>query len=160
MQSPFHRILRLTLAVAVALVIPAATASAVDFGVRAGIYDDAGEPFIGGELLFPLTRSWYLNPNLEYVLVDDGDLITINGDVHYDFDVDFSGYVWAGGGLAVISDDREFPRRRRDDDDTDIGVNLLGGVGWKTGSNLVPYVQGKVILADDNEFVAAFGIRF
>lgn len=160
MQNPLTRIIRFPLVAVFALVLPAASASAVEVGIRAGVYDDADEPFVGGELLFPISRSWYFNPNLEYVLVDDGDLITINGDVHYDFDVDFPGYVWVGGGLAVISDDREPPRRRRGGDETDVGVNLLGGVGWRTGSSLVPYLQGKVILADDNELVFAFGLRF
>jgi hypothetical protein len=147
------------LAAAVALAFPAAPASAVDFGLRAGVYDDAGEAFVGGELLFQLSPRWYFNPNLEYVFVDNGDLVTINGDVHYDFPVDFNGYVWAGGGLALISDDREFPRRRRDDDDTDVGANLLAGVGWRA-NGMVPYLQGKLILADETEAVFGFGLRF
>ncbi len=147
------------LAAALALALPADPASAVDFGLRAGVYDDADEVFVGGELLFQLAPRWFFNPNLEYVFVDDGDLITVNGDVHYDFPVDFNGYVWAGAGLAVISDDRPRPPRRRDDDDTDVGVNLLAGVGWRA-NGLVPYIQGKVILADETEAVLAFGLRF
>jgi hypothetical protein len=148
------------LAAALAFAAPAGPASAVDFGVRAGVYDDAGEAFVGGELLAQLSPRWFFNPNVEYVFVDDGDLITVNGDFHYDFPVDFNGYVWAGGGPALILDDREFPPRgREDDDDTDLGVNLLGGVGWRA-DGLVPYVQGKIILADETEAVLAFGLRF
>jgi len=147
------------LAAALALAVPAGPASAVDFGVRAGVYDDAGEAFVGGELLFQLAPRWFFNPNLEYVFVDNGDLITVNGDVHYDLPVDFNGYVWVGGGPALILDDRDFPGRRRDDDDTDVGFNLLGGVGWRT-DGVVPYLQGKVILADETEAVFAFGLRF
>ncbi len=55
------------------------------------------------------------------------------------------------------------PRRRRagrnDDDETDLGLNLLGGIGWQLES-FVPYFQGKAILADDSEAVLAVGVRF
>lgn len=149
------------LAAAVAFALPASPASAVDFGVRGGFYDDADAGFVGGELLFQLSPRWYFNPNAEFVFVDEGDLATVNGDFHYDFDVDFDGYVWAGGGPALILDDREFPgpRRNDDEDDTDFGANLLAGIGWNA-AGVVPYLQGKVILADETEAVVAFGVRF
>lgn len=152
----------LTLAAAAAFAIPAAPASAVDFGVRGGVYDDADSAFVGGELLFQISPRWYFNPNLEYVFVDDGDLFTLNGDFHYDFDTSGNVAVWAGGGPAVllIDDDDDRGRRRDDDDgDTDFGANLLAGVGMKSGA-VRPYLQGKVILADETEAVLAVGIRF
>lgn len=148
----------LTLAAALAAV----PAQAVDFGVRTGIYTDQSDAFLGGELLFQLAPRWYLNPNIEWVFVDDGDLFTVNGDVHYDFDVDFDGYVWAGGGVALISSDLDDDRPPLDDDDdndTDVGLNVLAGVGWRAGG-LTPYVQGKVIVADETEAVLAVGLRF
>jgi len=139
----------------------AAPAEAVDFGVRAGVYTDEGDGFVGGELLFPLTERWYFNPNVEWVFVDNGDLFTVNGDFHYDFDTDFNGYVWAGGGPALIVRDNDPPRRRggNDDAETDVGLNLLGGVGWQV-EGLTPYVQGKVLISDDSEAVLAVGLRF
>jgi hypothetical protein len=150
----------LTLVAAAALALPAEPASAVDFGIRAGIYDDADSAFVGADLLFQLSPRWYFNPNIEYVFVDDGDLFTVNGDFHYDFPVDFDGYVWAGAGAALISDDRDLPPRRRDDEqDNDFGLNLLGGIGWNV-NGMVPYVQGKLIVADDNEAVFGVGLRF
>jgi hypothetical protein len=42
--------------------------------------------------------------------------------------------------------------------DTDLGLNLLFGLGLK--GNVVPYVQGKVIVSDDTEFVIGIGVRF
>ncbi|HZI63388.1 MAG TPA: hypothetical protein VFE44_01340 [Thermoanaerobaculia bacterium] len=150
------------LMLAAALLAPAvATGADVDFGIRAGEYTDIGEPFIGVEINYPITRDWWFNPNLEYVLVDDGDLMTINGDFHYDFHVDRPLYVWAGGGPALIlSDQDDRPGRRDDDDDeNDFGLNLLGGVGFQAGP-VVPYGQIKAIVSDENEFVIAFGVRF
>lgn len=146
-------------ALTLALALAAAPAQAVDFGLRAGIYTDENDGFVGGELLFQLSDRWFLNPNFEWVFVDDGDLYTVNGDVHYDFDVRFDGYVWAGGGVALIFVDDDRPGRRSDDGETDVGLNVLAGVGWRAGA-VTPYVQGKVILADDSQAVLAFGLRF
>lgn len=145
----------LLLLTSLALVAPA---QAVDFGVRAGVYEDANEGFVGGELLIGIANPWYFNPNVEYVFVDNGDLITVNADFHYDFDVQAPLFVWAGGGPALIVSDRDRPGRD-DDGDTEVGANLLAGVGWQAGA-VVPYLQAKVILSDDSQAVLAFGVRF
>jgi hypothetical protein len=150
------------LAAATLVALPAPALADTDFGIRVGEYTDASEPFIGFELIHPLTRDIWFNPNFEYVFVDDGDLMTLNLDAHYDFDVDRPLYVWAGGGPALIFKNIDAPRGCRnceDDDETDFGLNLLGGVGFQAGA-LVPYVQGKAIVSDDNELVIAFGVRF
>lgn len=132
------------------------TSRAIDVGVRGGFYSDAEAGFIGAEVLTGLTRSWFLNPNFEYVFVDDGDLYTLNLDAHYDFPTRARSpfYLWAGGGPALIfSDDGR-------NDETDLGLNLLAGVGFGKGQALRPYVQGKVVIAEDTEAVLAVGIRF
>lgn len=145
----------------VLILVPGAARADVDFGLRAGVYTDVEDAFIGGEVLFPVGRAVFLNPNFEYVFVDDGDLYTLNLDFHYDFWSERDLSAWAGAGLAFIHSDFPPPRGRRDDDDdeTEFGVNLLAGLGLNRGT-LRPYVQGKVILADDSEFVAAVGVRF
>jgi len=142
-----------------ALLMPSAAQAAVDFGIRAGIYTDAEEAFVGGELLMPVARSVFFNPNIEYVFIQDGDLITFNADFHYDFWSDRALTVWAGAGAALINSDPPPQRRRDDDDETDFGVNILAGVGAVRGS-VRPYLQGKVVLSDDSEFVIAVGVRF
>jgi hypothetical protein len=144
------------LAVAGLFLIPSTARAELDFGVRGGFYDDADAGFIGGELLWGLTRQWYFNPNLEYVFVDNGDLMTLSADFHYDFPTRSPFYVWAGGGPAVILRDPDC----NSCSDTDFGLNLLGGVGFGKGQALRPYIQGKIILADDTEAVLAVGLRF
>ena len=143
---------------AVALLSPTAAGAAM-FGVRAGEYTEVGEPFIGLEFLTQVVRPeiWF-NPNFEYVLVDNGDLVTLNFDFHYDFDVPDPLLVWAGAGPALVYSQIDRPRGD-DDNETDIGLNLLGGVGWRVNS-LVPYLQAKALLSDENEFVVAVGLRF
>jgi len=122
------------------------------FGVRTGVYTEESAGFLGGEVVTSLSPSWYFNPNLEVALNGDRDVLTVNGDVHYDFFHDRPYWVWAGAGPAYI--------HREEGDTNDLGVNLLGGIGWKTRSKVSPYVQGKVTVSNDDEAVLAVGMRF
>ncbi|MBI2213989.1 MAG: hypothetical protein HYU52_10115 [Acidobacteria bacterium] len=142
----------LVLVAAICLFTPDAAAQ-VSFGLRAGQYTDIEEPMVGVELITKIAPHWYFNPNIEYVFVDDGDLVTFNADVHYDFTTGSNVLlVWAGGGLAVVHENIV-------ESDTNIGANILGGVGWRLGE-VIPYVQAKALLGDRDDFVVAGGIRF
>lgn len=133
------------------------SAQGVRPGVRLGVYTDAGDLFLGGELLVPVSPNIYFNPNIEYVFVENGSYVTFNGDFHYDIYLQDSPlFVWLGAGLAVLYFNPEGNR----DGDADVGANLLFGLGWETASRLIPYIQGKVILSDNTEFALGFGIRF
>jgi hypothetical protein len=141
--------------VAVALAAPARASAETRFGVRGGYYTDIGEPFLGAELLVPVARRIYFNPNFEYVFVEDLNYWTLNGDFHYDFPTHRPYYVWAGAGLGLLRADPPGP----DNSNTDAALNLLAGVGFKAGS-VVPYFQAKVIIKDGSEFALGFGVRF
>lgn len=161
MNRTIRRLLPVLLFAAALLAWPTDARAQWDFGVRGGVYTDAEAGFIGFEGLTQIGRSaWFFNPNVEVAFPDEGDLVTLNGDFHYDFDTTGNVAVWAGGGPAVLLIDDDRGRRRDDDDgDTDFGANLLAGVGMKSGA-VRPYLQGKVILADETEAVLAVGIRF
>jgi hypothetical protein len=154
------RLLASAIAVGAAAFIAAPASAEVDVGVRGGVYIDAGDPFLGADLLMRISDTrWFFNPNIEYVFADHGDLATINLDAHYDLDTDNDDlYVWLGGGPAIIFLDRDRPGHD-DDDETDLGLNLLAGVGWQLEA-FVPYLQAKAIIADDSEVVLAVGVRF
>ena len=146
---------RLALAAAILLAVPAATQADPRFGVRVGYYTEAEDPFIGAELLFRIVPEIYFNPNVEVVLVDNGRYLTANGDFHYDFYQSRRTFLWLGAGLAVLNRDPEGPA----DGDTDLGLNLLGGIGARRG-RVIPYAQAKIILKSDTEFVIGVGLRF
>ncbi len=126
----------------------------LDVDLRGGYYADIEEPMLGGGVLAQLSERWFINPNIEYVLVSNGELFTINGDVHYDFPFSDSANWWLGGGIALIHADPDFGS-----DDTDVGANLLIGIGGTRGA-VRPFAQGKLVLSDDSEATIAVGIRF
>jgi len=142
-----------TLAV-LAVLVPARSARAGLVGVRGGIYTKLNEPFVGVELLGPISRHAYFNPNVEYVFVDNHTYLTFNGDFHYDFHSHGRTFVWAGGGLAVVYDDPRGPA----ESSTDLGANFLFGIGF--AGDAIPYIQGKLIVKDDTEFSLGVGLRF
>lgn len=143
-----------TLLAALVILLSAAPTRAANFGIRGGIYTEPTEPFVGAELLFRLAHQVYLNPNVEYIFRDNQTYMTFNGDFHYDFHT-HGPYVWIGAGLAVIYLNPDGPAEAQ----SDVGANLLFGVGAKGGS-VIPYVQAKLIIKDDTQFVIGAGIRF
>jgi hypothetical protein len=145
-------------AAAAALCLHAASGAAVaspSFGVRAGVNLDREDPIVGVELLAPLRNAWWANPNLEVTFGDHVDVIGMNADFHYDFERSGAARFWLGPGLAILFADHE-----GGGSDTDVGVNLLIGVGFPTSSGVVPYFQGKATVSDDTDGALLFGLRF
>ena len=147
------RLIATTGVAALVSLVSAAPARAANVGVRAGLYTEPTDPFVGAELLFRLSHQVYLNPNAEYVFRDSQTYMTFNGDLHYDFHT-HGPYVWIGAGLAVVYHNPDGPAEAN----TDIGANILLGVGAR--GNVIPYVQAKLIVKDNTQFVIAAGIRF
>jgi len=139
--------------VALAL-LPAGTASADNVGIRFGYYTKVKDPFVGVEYLARVGHHVYFNPNFEWVFTDGFDYFTVNGDFHYDFPMRSHSYVWLGAGLGLVRVSFD-----GGGGNTDAGLNILGGVGVRAGG-VIPYVQAKVIVKDDSEFVIGFGVRF
>jgi hypothetical protein len=142
---------------AAVLLACAAPASAETFGVRGGFYAEAGEPFVGGELLLRLTEKVQLVPNVEVLLVDDGRHLVGSVDLHYDISCTCSAQtvVYAGAGAAVVS--RRPPGG--DDATTDLGLNVVGGFGLRLG-RLTPYAQLRGTIKKSPELAIGVGLRF
>jgi hypothetical protein len=104
-------------------------------------------------------HTLYFNPNVEYVFQDRADLWSFNGDIHYDLVTGNSPvYFWVGGGPAILHRNPDNPTLNSD---TDFGVNVLTGVGFRLkGTSLVPYIQPKYTFSDNDRFSLAFGLRF
>jgi hypothetical protein len=132
-----------------------ATAQSPMVGFRTGAYADEGEAFVGGEFLARLFPRFYFNPNVEYVLVDNATFSTFNFDFHYDFPLRGRTFTYAGAGLGIQYLNPEGPVGSS----TDPAANFLFGLGYNA-RGWVPYIQAKVIAADNADFVIGGGIRF
>jgi hypothetical protein len=144
-----------TIATAASFLLP--SHAEVDADIRGGVNADAEGPFLGAGILSPLgqSRSWYFNPNAEYTAGDRADVLSVNADIHYDFETSSNWGVWMGGGPAFVTYDPELG----EDDDNDVGLNFLVGVGAKRG-DVRPFFQGKVLAADDSQLLIAGGVRW
>jgi len=159
LTNPIVRALLFTTACVLAPGLSTRPAQAgTDFGVRGGTYADVDEPFLGAEALFQVgtTKRWFGNPNLEHAFAQSGDLTAVSFDFHYDFPGGQPYTLWAGAGPTLIFRDRNRPGNA---DSTDPGVNLVFGLGARTG-DVRPYGQMKVIVAGDSEAVLGVGVRF
>jgi hypothetical protein len=142
--------------VGLGLIAAPRTGAAVEADVRAGVYPDADAVSVGGGVLAPVGHSgrWYFNPNLEVAMGDSRDIIAMSGDFHYDFAEDGNASFWMGGGPALLVTDRRFA-----DNDTDVGVNVLTGVGARRG-DVRPFAQVRGTVANNSQVTIAGGIRF
>lgn len=141
------------------LTMPNTGSAASDVGIRIGYFVDSQAVSFGLEMLTPLSvdsRDWYFNPNMEIAMGDTRDMAMFNFDFHYDFETGSNLAVWAGAGPALILIDRD---PFREDLDAKPGIDLLLGLGAKTGSAR-PFVQGKAVVMDNPEAAIAVGIRF
>jgi len=132
------------------------SARAMDGDVRAGILPDADQVAIGGGVLTSMgnTGRWYFNPNVEVAMGNHRDVVHMSGDFHYDLNEGSGPSFWVGGGPAVL-----FVNREEGADDTDLGVNVLTGVGAKSGQ-VRPFAQLRGTVADESQVTIAGGIRF
>jgi hypothetical protein len=124
--------------------------------VRAAYLTDQDAVGLGGGLLTGLGESprWKFNPNVEVAFADDLDGMSVNGDFRYDVTRDSDVAFWMGAGPALLVSDHG-----DDATDTDVGLNLLTGIGASRG-DVRPFGQIRGVIADRSEVVLAGGIHF
>lgn len=139
-------------------------------GPLLGLNFDGSSLFIGGVAQFGLDVSENLSliaePSIDLYLFEDNITWTrINLDAVFPFEI--SGLeVYGGGGLmiqfvSIDSDicDNEFVRI--DCNDTDIGLNIRGGILFGTSSDSFrPFVEANIALYDDSDFAVRGGLLF
>jgi len=138
----------------ISIAAPKMARAGVDGDVRAGV-TDGDRVAVGGGLLTQVgsSRHWYFNPNVDMTMGDDRDQFAMNGDFHYDLDTSGPAF-WIGGGPALMVVDRE-----NADNETDVGLNVLTGIGKKKG-DVRPFGQLRGTIADDSQVQIVGGVRF
>jgi len=157
-STPWLVVAAMLVAALVAAPAQAQVQAPTRYGVHAGIWEDGSNPLIGLELLTPISGSWFFNPSFDFVSADHANLYVFSADAHFDLDVARPTLLWVGGGAALIIRDSDGPHGSGTD--TDLGLDALAGAGFTTASGMIPYVQAKVVLADDSSAVLILGLRF
>ncbi|MBK7703923.1 MAG: hypothetical protein IPI34_14065 [bacterium] len=119
--------------IAAALLLAATPALAQSgWGVRGGLTIDPDQVHVGAHVnAGEIFNDGYFLPNVEVGFSDHGRLIALNPEMVYRFDKS-SRSRWGfyiGGGLGInIYDWDDGPRDNHDDSDTELGLNILGGM--------------------------------
>jgi hypothetical protein len=114
------------------------------FGVRTGFYTDVDEPYHIGIVRPVRARqtTFYLNSQLRVACSPrTRTYMTFNAELPLRLHTRSRAFVWAGAGWACST-----ATRGRATATPTSGSNLLFGVGLK--GNVIPYVQGKVIVSE------------
>jgi hypothetical protein len=118
------------------LVAHAASPAVTALGPRAGASIDPDQLVVGGQLsLREFAPDWSFDPNLEFGFGDGLTVIAFDLDSYYHLRL--SGSDWRpylGGGLGVNFFSQDAPLGKRDDSDTEIGLNLVAGFTIPAGS--------------------------
>jgi len=133
---------------------PTRASAGTDVDLRAGFYSDMNAVSLGGGFLSSMSSSWFFNPNLEMAFGDGGTMTALSGDFHYDFPSNGTLSPYLGLGPTLL-----FANPDRGSSDTNLGLNVLGGVAGLYGA-VRPFAQIKAVLADNSEVALMGGIRF
>ncbi len=125
-----------------------ALAQSTHIGSHAAYHFDVKEPGMGGQAVLPVMPRLELYPSAAVFFVDRGSLWAVNADLRYR--MPRSAYL--GAGLNVAR------RSVNDVNDTQTGVNLLGGLESRRGY-IHPFVEGRVILNGESAFQAMGGLN-
>jgi hypothetical protein len=146
------------------LIAGAGTAQAeTAWGLRGGATFDPDQVHVGvhmngGELF---ADGWFI-PNVEIGFGDNVTLVAINPELVYKFNkrgsADWGFYIGAGLGLNIVSWDEG--QDGRDHSDTDLGLNILGGMSRKLSAGNDFFLELKLGVADSPDGKVTAGFTF
>jgi hypothetical protein len=144
-------------AVLIAVLLVSIPVEAADFGIRAGRFDDIGENLVGIEMALNV-GPFVFNPNFEYVLVDGGDVMSLNADFLYPFAREASVNPYIGLGLGLMRLEAS-----GFGSENEAIANAIAGLQFGRG-RVKPYVQLKHFRfleeTSINDTALVIGIRF
>ncbi len=135
-----------------------------DWGLRGGLTIDPDQVHVGAHVnAGEIFNDGYFLPNVEVGFGDHGTLIALNPELVYRFDrrarARWGFYI--GGGLGInIYDWDDGPRGYRDDTDTELGLNILGGMSRARRGGGDLFLELKLGVADSPEAKVTVGLGF
>lgn len=134
------------------LAAPGQAEAQVHLGPQVSIGDaDVG---IGGRLLVNMSDLEGWEGSGSFDVYPDGDLWELNGNLHYNFSIeDAPGlFPYVGPGLNLSHADPA--------DDTELGVNFVGGTKFQAAERFTPYAEMRLIAGGHQDLVVTGGILF
>ena len=150
-----------------AAAIPLSSHAQFKVGPRATIdVSDIDEFAIGGDVRYDLSQveaPVQLSGAFDFYFPEgDVTIFTVDLNGHYVFPTEgtISPYAGAGLGITSVSVDVDTPVGSFGADDSDVGLNLVGGVEFQAGS-VRPFAQGQLTVGGDfDRFGITGGILF
>jgi hypothetical protein len=153
------------------LLVPVASAQRTDdpgdWGLRAGATFDPDQFHVGAHVWAgELFDRGYFVPNVEIGFGDNVTLIALNPELIYRFahrtDSRWGFYVGGGLGINIVNwdDHDDFPGSDHDGSDTDLGLNILGGMLRTLSSGNELFLELKLGLADSPDAKLTVGLTF
>ncbi|MDO9693323.1 MAG: hypothetical protein Q7W56_01180 [Candidatus Latescibacteria bacterium] len=151
--------------IAAALLLAATPAGAQSsWGLRGGLTIDPDQVHVGAHVnAGEIFNDGYFLPNVEVGFGDHGTLIALNPELVYRFDQRARSRwgFYIGGGLGInIYDWDDGPRGYRDDTDTELGLNILGGMSRARRGGGDVFLELKLGVADSPEAKVTLGLGF
>lgn len=107
----------------------------------------------------PVTEEIDVVPGFIYYFESDVNIFEFNANGHYNFEAGDIVQPYALAGLNVSHVDYDLEVFGRDLDDTDIGLNLGGGVNFELGS-INTFAEGRLLLGGFEDFSITAGVLF
>jgi hypothetical protein len=132
------------------------------YGARLGGSVDPDQLTVGGYVkLGKMTQMFSFRPSVDLGFGDNLFTVAGNVDAQVDFvDIEGTYKPFVGGGLGLIYYNAEGDYGGGDDSDTEIGVNLYGGVERAFGSYNRGYAEFRIGIDDLPDFKFTFGYGF
>jgi outer membrane immunogenic protein len=146
------------------LAAPTAVQAQLEAGPILAYYDDLEAIGVGAFIAIPvpqLAEGFAIVPDFTWYFPDGFDYFEVNGDIAYFFPVAADSPVapFAFGGLSIGRTSIDFGGTIGSQSDTDVGLNLGGGVQFAAGS-INPFAGAKFELRDNTGFVIFGGLGF
>jgi len=119
------------------------------FGPRLGYDFNAEHVFVGGQLNLPVGRRWALVPSAEFYPGLTGSPFRLNADLKYHPPTVY-GYFYFGGGFAYLHSSGA----------SDAGANVFLGWEGRHARPFKPFLEGKLVFADNTSFNVEAGLNF
>ena len=132
--------------------VAAGAQASTHVGGRVGYNFDTREVMFSANLTVPMTSRLEFYPSIDVYAPDQGNRIGYNGDIKISFPMTTGPRFYAGGGVGVLS------RTVGEFSNTDVGANLLMGLESRSGY-VHPFVEGKVALRDNSQFMLIGGLN-